>query len=152
MVLANITIVGHDATTEEQTNYLMMVSDYDIPEIVSSSGDSVSIEFGTTGETVEWRSWDYLISTYDVLRNSTSIQTGFISDDNNRIRVSLDGLEVGVWNLTAIVTDFLGEIVSHTIMVTVTARPGLAIDPLILVGGVGAVAVILVMVVVIRRR
>lgn len=152
MVLANITIVGHDAITEEQTHHLMMVSDYIPPEIYSSSGDVVSIEFGTTDETVEWRSFDYLLSTYDVLRNGTSIQTGIIDDDNDRIRVSLDGFEVGAWNLTAIVTDYLGRTVNHTIIVTVTPRPGLAIDPMILVGGVGAVAVILVVVVVIRRR
>lgn len=152
MVIANITIVGHDATTEEQTHYLMMVSDYNPPDIYSTSGNSVSIEFGTTGETVEWRSFDYLLSSYEVLRNHTSVQIGSISDDNDRITVSLDGLEVGVWNLTAIVTDFIGRSVSHTIIVTVTPSSGLTLDPLILMGGVGIVIVILVVVVLIRRR
>ncbi len=151
MYLANITIVGHDATTEELTHNLMMVSDDRPPEIYSED-DSVSIEFGATGETVQWRSFDYLTSTYDVLKNGTSIQTGFISDDNDRITTSLDGLEVGTWNLTATVTDYVSRTESHTIMVTVTHRPGLAIDPMILLVGVGAVAVILVVAVVIRRK
>lgn len=147
--LANITIVGHDSTTEAQTHSLMMVSDWGPP--IVSSPDDINFTIGTTGEEISWKPHDYLLDSYEILRNGTLTQSGPLVEDNPHVIISLDGLEVGVWNFTIVVTDFLMNSVSDTVFVTVKSGFAIGSEVLLIAAGVGAVAIIGI-VIIMRRR
>lgn len=144
-VLADITIVSHDSVTEEQTHYLKLVSDPTVPTITSQQ-DAVTILFGTTGEELVWNTDDIPPYDYEVFRNGELLQSGSL-DTNPLIHVSLDGLEVGVWNFTAVVSDYLGNTASDTIIVTVTSGTEILVASI----GIGAIAIAAIIVFIKRR-
>ncbi|TFG32575.1 hypothetical protein EU528_03020 [Candidatus Thorarchaeota archaeon] len=146
--LANVTILGHDSITEEQTHHLMMVTDYHVPTI--SSPSDLNFTVGTTDVEIRWASYDNGPYGYEVFRNDTLFQSGDLDLYHQSITISLDGLDVGVWNYTVVITDFLLNSVSDTVIVTVKSSSILSPEILLIVGGVGAVLV--VGVVVMKRR
>ncbi len=151
-LLANVTIVAHNSTTHEQTHYMSLFTDWRAP-IVASPGDMKFINFtvGTSGEEALWQVHDveYPLS-YEVYRNDTLVTSGSIELlDNRWIHVSLDDLEVGVWNYTIVVTDLLMNSVSDTVIVTVNSSFALGPEIILIAMGIAVVAVVAV---VLKRR
>ncbi|MHA2386493.1 MAG: hypothetical protein ACXAEE_09830 [Candidatus Thorarchaeota archaeon] len=148
--LANVTIVGHDSMTGAQTHFFMLATDLRSPELLSP--DDINLTFGATGEEIRWRIFDYPTTTsYVVYRNGTLILSGESDDSNTWVDVSLDDLEVGVWNYTIVATDFMLQPVSDTVIVTIESSLAISSDILLIAAGIGIVAVIGVVVVVKRK-
>jgi len=138
--LANVTITGHDSSTQAQTHHMMMVSDYE-PPVVAAHPD-LNFTAGSPEKEINWLTHDYPPYGYEVFRNGTPIQSGEFSSTNHRAIVSLDDLEVGVWNFTIVVTDFLLNSVTDTVMVTVNSNFAIGSETLLIVGGVGSIVII----------
>lgn len=151
--LANVTIVAHDSTTQAQTHYMSLFTDWVAP-MVFSPGDMKFINFtvGTADKEALWQIHDveYPIH-YEVYRNDTLVTSGSIElSDNRWIHVSLDGLEIGVWNYTIVVTDLLMNTASDTVIVTVYSS--FAIGPEVMLIGAGGIGAIVVIAIVLKRR
>jgi hypothetical protein len=149
--LANVTITGHDSSTGAQTHYAMMVTDYRPPHVTSP--EDMNFTVGTTGEEIRWGINEEAPYSYELFRNGTSIASGDFDQPNQNVIFSLDDAEIGVWNYTIAVTDYLLTTVTDSVIVTVERTPGLNLstDTLLLIGGVGAI-VIIGAVIIIRRK
>jgi hypothetical protein len=141
--LSNLTIVGHDSSTGARTHYMMMVTDVHPPTIGLSGGLNFrNLTLGTIGEEILWNVHDHRPCTYEVYKDETLILSGECESFNEWVHVTLDGLEVGVYNYTIVATDFLWHTVSDTVIVTVTGSSPIATDLLLIIGGVGAVVIV----------
>ncbi|MFW9925708.1 MAG: hypothetical protein ACFFDM_02960 [Candidatus Thorarchaeota archaeon] len=151
--LANVTIVAHDSTTQAQTHYMSLFTDYHDPT-VTSPGDMKFINFtvGTVGEEALWQIHDVEYPVhYEIFRNGTLVSSGSKGlYDSNWLHYSLDGLEIGVWNYTIVVTDLLMNSASDTVIVTVYSS--FAIGPEILLVAAGVGVIVVVAVIVVKRR
>jgi len=76
---------------------------------------------GTTGVNITWNAFDSDPSIYTIYLNGTEIQSEIWNGGN--VTMSLDDFEVGTYNLTAVVTDELGQVSSATVFVTITLFP-----------------------------
>jgi hypothetical protein len=152
--LFNLTILGHDSDTGARTHHMMLVTDTHDPTIGLSGGIRYrNLTLGTTGEEILWNVHDYRPCAYEVYKDNTPILSGECESYNEWVHVSLDGLEVGVYNYTIIATDFLYNTVSDTVIVTVTSTNilGFESDMLLIIGAVGVVVVVGA-VIMIRKR
>ncbi|MBY8997516.1 MAG: hypothetical protein KGD60_07280 [Candidatus Thorarchaeota archaeon] len=149
--LANVTIVGRDSTTHAQTNHMMLVTDWRPPTV--SFPEDINFTVGSTGEEILWQVHDVEYPlTFEVYRNSSLILPDSIGlYDSRWIHFSLDELEIGVWNFTIVVTDFLFNSVSDTVFVTVKSDIAIGSDVLLIAAGLGAVVIVGV-VIMMRRR
>ncbi|MHA1907802.1 MAG: right-handed parallel beta-helix repeat-containing protein [Candidatus Thorarchaeota archaeon] len=75
-------------------------------------------EVGTGGHTLTWLPNDVHPSNWTLLVNGSVERTGLW--DGGSITISIDGLGVGVYNFTILVSDAGGNVVSDTVYVTVT--------------------------------
>lgn len=146
--LANVTITGHDITTDALTHHMMMVTDWKPPFV--DSPDDLNFTVGTTGEEIKWGTLDFPPYGYEVFRNGTLLTSGDWDIAHQDVIISLDDLEVGVWNFTVVITDYLMNSVSDTVMVTVNSSFAIGSETLLIVGGVGAIVIIGA--VVVKRR
>jgi len=149
MYLSNLTITGHDSESGEQTHYMNLVTDQHEPLI--NFPDDLNFTLGTTEEEILWHAFDFPPYWYTVYRNGTLILSGEADISNQWVHVNLDDLDVGVWNYTIVVSDFLLQTVSDTVMVTVYSNFPLSSDMLLVIGAVGIIAIVGVIVVVRRR-
>jgi hypothetical protein len=150
-LLANVTIVSHDSTTQELTHYMTLFTDYRPPTVSQSGGVDINFTVGTVDEEVLWQIHDveYPLD-YEVYRNDTLILSDSIGlDDSRWVHVSLDGLEVGVWNYTIVVSDLLMNSVSDTVIVTVNGGFAIGSEMILIAAGIGIVAVVAI---VVKRR
>lgn len=110
--------------------------------------NTTQIIVGTLGVNVTWRAFDSDPGSYTVYQNGTLIASG--AWNGSDIVMGLDGLEVGVYNLTATVTDLKGHSKASGILVEVLPIP-LAYY-LLIGGGVSGIVVIIVLVLWYRKR
>ncbi|MFO7835160.1 MAG: right-handed parallel beta-helix repeat-containing protein [Candidatus Thorarchaeota archaeon] len=166
----NFTIVVADVGGNTVSDEIIVTVNPDttIPEI--NHPDDISYEEGDTGNTIIWSPSDDHPSGYEIFRNGTLVTSGAWNSSSEDITISVDGLNVGIWNYTIVVTDAGGNTVSDTVLVTVfpsdttttttgttettTTGPTPAPFPVeMIVAIVGAVAVIAVIIVVaIKKR
>jgi hypothetical protein len=151
--LANVTIVAHNSTTQTQTHYMSLFTDWHAPS-VTSPGDMKFINFtvGTVDKEALWQIHDveYPIH-YEVYRNGTLATSGSIElGDNSWLHFSLDGLEIGVWNYTIVVTDLLMNSASDTVIVTVYSSIAIGSEMILIAAGVCVVVVVVA--IVLKRR
>jgi len=105
-----------------------------VPEAPSSDETPPSInhpadiiyEYSSIGHGIIWYASDQHPSTYSVSRNATQVEAGAWSGDP--IELSVDGLEVGIYNFTIVVEDSSSNQVSDTVMVYVLASTPPYID------------------------
>ena len=135
---------------------IIVVEDTTLPTL--DAPDDVLLDYGTTGLAIVWHPADLGPSSYIVLRNGTSIQSG--AWDGSEITVSLDDLDVGLHNFTVVVTDLGGNTASDQVVVTVetastssssattttTSGTGTSDPMLMLYAAVAGVAIVLVVV------
>ena len=82
--------------------------------------EDISIDFESTGNSITWIAIDKNPTTYTVTRNGTQVDSGSWSSAAG-ITVSVDGLPIGSYNYTCIVTD--GDGLSNSDSFTVTVVP-----------------------------
>ncbi len=91
------------------------IADNSTPEIDSPS--DLQYNEGTDGHSITWIISGAVPNMYQIYREQTEIKS---SDWNNYIiDVDVDGLSLGVYNYTLVITDLLGNIASDTVFVTV---------------------------------
>jgi len=123
---------------------------------VDNPSDVEYVEF-TTGHSITWNPIDDHPESYTIYRNSVVYASG--AWNGSQFTVDVDGLSPGVYNYTLVVTDFGGNSVTDTVLVTVleattttaTTEPG-DIMLILVLSGVGIAIVALVIIVVLRKK
>ena len=139
--------VSDIAGSELDDEVTVLVEDTTLPTI--SSPANVTIAAGGTVN-VTWTASDLFPDSYRLFVNDTE-ELGE-EWDGTAVAVSVEDLEIGVYNFTMEVVDTSGNRVSDTVMVTVTA--GIAgFDPttLLLIAGVGVVVLVIVILLLKKR-
>ena len=118
--LHNYTLLVRDTTGNAASDtVLITVIEEDItPPIIDSLSD-IEINEGTTGVFLTWHPSDAHPSTYEILRNEIRIGFGVWNSSLELIIVSLDGLLLGTYNFTLIVTDVGNNRVADSVLVFV---------------------------------
>lgn len=81
--------------------------------------EPVEFVFGETGHSLSWNVTDEYPNMYDIRNNDEPFANGTINPDEPVIRISLDGLEVGIHNFTLYANDTSGNVAMHSVLVTV---------------------------------
>jgi parallel beta-helix repeat protein len=79
--------------------------------------DDFNYEAGSTGNYVNWTPSDDHPDVYQIFRDETPIESG--AWDGSNISISIDGLDLGVYNFTLLVWDTCANSASRTVFVTV---------------------------------
>ena len=152
--LAHHTMETTNITTEEKTGELSLER-MDIEQYTDRTAPTLNhpanIEYilGATGNSINWTLSEEHPVSYQVWRNSALVKDGDWNTTSEQVTVIVDGLDVGVYNYTIMVTDIAGYTVTDEVTVTVVAE---LITPTMVLMLLGAAAVIIVVVVVIRKR
>ncbi|MHA2270652.1 MAG: hypothetical protein ACXACI_02235 [Candidatus Hodarchaeales archaeon] len=80
----------------------------------------ITYEEGASGNIITWTPDDTNPATYTIYRNGTSIETG--NWDGSSISINIDGLAVGTYNFTLVVSDTSNISKTDTVMATVTEK------------------------------
>jgi hypothetical protein len=86
---------------------------------VIDSPDDIAYDEGTTGHSITWNPSDLHPASYTIYRDGSVIETD--DWDGSAITISVDGLSVGTYNYTIVVTDVAGNRASDTVFVVVEA-------------------------------
>ncbi len=117
------------------------------PKILAS--EDVTYVLGTTGNQIVWEVTDEDPNEYSIYRNGVLQDTD--SWNGSNIIHNVDGLAVGTYNFTLVLTDLSGWVTTDIVWVTVTAGGG-GMPDLLTLGVIGGVAVILILGVVIYKK
>jgi hypothetical protein len=104
---------------EVSNGYNPLVSDDSVPPEIDSPAD-IPYYVGDTGHSITWNPTDEHPVRYEILRNGVSIRTGGWNSTIEIISISVDGLGIGSWNYTIIVTDSGGNSATDTVFVIVS--------------------------------
>ncbi len=126
------------------------------------SPDDVTYDAGTSGHSIEWSVESGLVpGSYMIERNGSVVASG--TWDGSSISLSIDGLDVGVYEFFITVTDYIGRTVTDTVLVTVlssttgttttdTTGAGGDTSQLLIIAAVAGVLLLIVLVLVLKRR
>lgn len=170
-LLQNVTITGQDATSGEMMNFFQIICDPSAPVVPyhwfiiypeaggSQPVDNLNYTVGDTGYFIRWRIEEDYPVEYFVYDNDTLLSSGpmnmthYGADD--RLEYCLDGLSVGVHNISIVVTNTVGRTGGDWALVNVTSSiwfPDITSSPVILIGGVGVTILVIVVVIYLRRK
>jgi parallel beta-helix repeat protein len=178
---SEVITINVDGSGAGSYNYTLVVTDaggnsvgatviVDVVDVTSPTIDhpsDVEYEFGITGHSITWDPDDLHPASFELFRDGSLVDSG--SWDGSSVTVNVDGLAVGEYNFTLVVTDIGGNSVSDTVIVTVTeaeTTPTTStttptsteeippLDPMVIVAviGIGAAVIVIVIIVVIRKR
>ena len=99
---------------------LVTVTDGTLP-VVNDAPD-VTFTEGSTGYNITWSPTDLHPASFEILLNGSDIKSGLWNSTGESIIVNLNGLDIGTYNYTIIMTDAGGNTTSDTVIVTVTAE------------------------------
>ena len=161
-LIANGTIVGRNATTNEMTNYLELICDPTGPVLYNDS--PATYTEGDTGNELVWQVQELFPFEYRMLRNGTVVDTGSMIagvdtqttsytsySGGGLFHYSVDGLSPAVYNFTLFVSDIVSNSTSGTRILVVLTKP-LSPNTLIVIGGGVGLIVILGVIIVMKRR
>lgn len=74
---------------------------------------------GATGYNISWVITETNLYTYEVYLNDVVVDSGLLTLDGDTLSISVDGLSVGSYNYTVVVTDSAGNFAVDTVIVTV---------------------------------
>ena len=118
MGLYNVSLVLNDTSGNIAWDWFWMhVQDTTSPNIIATQ--NVQYELGRTGYTVNWTATDLHPMSYEIFLDSASIESDIFTSPMT-ISLSVDGLNVGVHNLTLVTKDTSNNIRMSTVIVTVT--------------------------------
>ncbi|MHA2032150.1 MAG: hypothetical protein ACW99Q_22495, partial [Candidatus Kariarchaeaceae archaeon] len=114
----NYTIVVSDSSNNMaiQTTFVTVI-EITPPQITFTSGNQTIIE-GSIGNTINWTASDNYANMYYVYSQG-SIYSSDIWTDNILEIVSIDGLDIGIYNFTVLIVDESSNSVKFTVFVTV---------------------------------
>lgn len=95
----------------------ILVSDTTAP-VIDSSDDVTYIE-GEIGNSIHWAVSDYNPSSYEILKDGATIESGEWTADMKLIQYSVDGLNPGTYIFSLVLTDIVGNTASDDIQVIV---------------------------------
>ncbi|MHA2364251.1 MAG: Heimdall-CTERM domain-containing surface protein [Candidatus Hodarchaeales archaeon] len=136
-VSGNTFIQSVDGLSTGVYNYTIIVSDEDgfnefdsvivtvtAPEspVFTTTPFDLTFVAGTTGYSLSWVATDRNASTYEIMRDSVTIESG-TWESGTAISMSLDELAPGIYNFTLVVTNDYGLILSDSVLVTITSPP-----------------------------
>ena len=104
-------------TTGSTDDYPSTLIDMTAPSIDTPA--DVNYPLGSTGNTITWHASDVFPCYYEILRNSSFYTWGWWNTSSEAITVNVDGLDIGVYNYTALVSDSIFN-VTDTVFVNVT--------------------------------
>ncbi len=115
----NFTIVVKDVggNVVKSTTFVSVL-DVIAPFINSAPSSPFSYAEGSTGNTLSWNSSDLHPDSYTIYRNGTTVSSGSWSS-NSLISISIDGLSLGKYNFTILISDLSGNVNVSTVWVTV---------------------------------
>lgn len=88
--------------------------------------EDVTYEYGSEGNSITWIVSEIHPDSYEIYRNSSLLVSSPLHESN--ITVDVDGLDLGVWNFTLLVSDTYGNSTTDTVMVTVVDTSAPEID------------------------
>ncbi|MFW9793574.1 MAG: right-handed parallel beta-helix repeat-containing protein [Candidatus Thorarchaeota archaeon] len=118
----NLTIVVYDGAGNHVSD-IVIVQAIDTISPTIDSPDDVTYVAGNTGNTIVWYGSDLNPASYEIFIDDVSSETGPWTSSDKPITVNVDGLGVGTYNYTIVLTDQGGHSVSDTVMVVVTEPP-----------------------------
>jgi hypothetical protein len=83
------------------------------------SPEDVFFQEGEAGYAISWNIFDYNPSTYEILKDGVSIESGIWTSEINQVQYSLDGLSSGSYLFSIVLSDAAGNTVSDDVQVTV---------------------------------
>jgi len=117
--------------------------------------EDINYTLGDTGNSITWHPTDELPASYEISIGGTVVRSGLWNSSSEAISISVDGLDIGTYSYTVVVTDEHGLSSSDTVIVTVL-EPASPLPPMdtiiILVIILGSVVVVIIVAVVLRRR
>jgi len=131
--------------------------DDDIAPILDSP-DDLTIDYGAVGDSIVWTPIDEYPDQYSIVENESTIVSGNWA--GSRIILSLDNLEVGIYDFELTVVDGTGLSATDTVRVTVqriatvtTPLPPLDLGLAMIVGvTAGAICIVIIAVLLIKNR
>ena len=116
----NFTLVVSDlgGLTTSNTVWVSVTSKDNFPPTIDSPAD-IEYEVGTPGVTISWTATDSNPGTYTVIRMDKVLISSYWTS-GKKITVPVDGLAVGEYNYTIVVSDTKGLSASDTVFVKVT--------------------------------
>ena len=111
----NVTLCVNDTVGHEATFTTWVFVRGTTPLAVFHPAD-ITAELGTTGSMTEWTVTEHFNDSYCLYQNVFLCKIGWYdgSDSANNIRVSLDGLSIGVYNFTIVVDAANGNSAADT--------------------------------------
>ncbi|MFW9813318.1 MAG: hypothetical protein ACFFF9_12730, partial [Candidatus Thorarchaeota archaeon] len=106
--------IGGNIVTDE---VIVTVYNADLPTIDQPANQTISEE--TSGLFVTWNPLDLNPSSYAIYQDGVLVKSGVWNSSAETISISLDGLSLGEYNFTAIVTDLDSNTASDTVWVTI---------------------------------
>ncbi|MFQ5832657.1 MAG: hypothetical protein ACE5H4_08150 [Candidatus Thorarchaeota archaeon] len=123
----NLTLIVWDDASNSATDEVD-VSVYDGTAPVLDSPSDVPYSEGTTGNSIVWDPTDLHPSSYVLYRDGTPIKSGTWNDTLETISVTVDGLSLGTYNYTILVTDVGSNTATDTVWVTVSDGTAPTVD------------------------
>ncbi|MHA2198793.1 MAG: hypothetical protein ACXABN_02890 [Candidatus Thorarchaeota archaeon] len=106
--------IGSNIVTDE---VIVTVYNADVPTINQPANQTISE--GASGQFVTWNPLDLNPSSYAIYRDGILVKSGAWNSSAETISISLNGLSLGMYNFTAVVTDLDSNTASDTVWVTV---------------------------------
>ncbi|MGY5881915.1 MAG: Ig-like domain-containing protein, partial [Candidatus Thorarchaeota archaeon] len=111
-----ITAYDNAGNSVSKIHYITVV-DTTLP-VLDTPGD-FDYTVGELGQTIDWNPTDLRPASYEVFVDTISTYTGLWNSSSEHIVIDVDGLAVGIYNYTCVVTDDGGNSVADTVIVTV---------------------------------
>ena len=94
--------------------------DFDAPIVTSYQNGNVSMEYGSTGNTLIWLATDQNPAYYQITNNSANVfSTNQVFTSGENVTLNIDGLSLGTHTFVITFTDSFGGSNSSTVKVTV---------------------------------
>lgn len=125
--LHNLTIVFNDSSGNKisSTVWVTVFEDTLSPFILNQPSNA-SYFFGSTGNVLSWIVVDNLApGNYSLIKNGTVDQNAFWVN-NTELVINIDGLAIGLYNLTIVFNDTSGNFVSATVWITIAYNDNIA--------------------------
>jgi parallel beta-helix repeat protein len=112
----NYTLTISDTCGNVESN-TVFVGVIDTTNPVIDNLDDFQYEGGSSGNNILWIASDLKPDYFEIFRNETQIGSG--QWDGSNIQISVDGLDLGTYNYTLVVSDTSNNIASSTVLVSV---------------------------------
>ncbi|MHA1907048.1 MAG: hypothetical protein ACW98Y_07125 [Candidatus Thorarchaeota archaeon] len=118
MGVHDITITVWDVDDRSVSDTVVVTVVDDAPPSIDGPGD-IEVHFGSTGNEITWNPSDPSPDTYEIFKDDVSIKTGLWNSSLETITLGIDGLSIGEYNYTLLVTDLDGMTATNSAIVTV---------------------------------